>query len=770
MWSAMVSLQAQQTFSPGFLKLEVYRDIEGNTVDDLRWDPRYPDSPDEVHFVTRFEIPSSKYVAGNSGGIKVGQRLSGYIVPAQTANYVFYMSVNENGELWLAKDPNDPSNLEWIASGTANYPARTYDLVTPSAPIRLEAGKRYYIEALMKEGGKEDSMAVAWTKENDPPPAFGAEPIPGQFLGILTDRDTTPPAAVTDLKVETDTTGVSYLWLNWKAPSDAGSTSPAAHYDLRYSTQPITLANWSNAIPAETTFYFPSPAGASEILKVEKLNPGTLYYFAIRALDMAGNQAALSNVAQGRTKPAVSGDFEVLWSLEFDQPGVEPTSKGDWKHRTPGQTSFQPGTQVADGVLKTFSFNPTLDTAPKNNFTEDFIVQLRMKCLTPVTEDKTYDGIVFWVNMDTIDGKHAAMTVSLQLMEDNTQRLNIINNGNILTNFTGLSTGFQEIRLEFEPVFKRVRINLNGQDKLPVNYERKDMNDDRYATILSWGAEGEFDYVRIGRPARPMDARWDLNFAKAGVDPTAKGDWKHRTPGQTSFDPAAQVTGGLLKTLSFNPVLDTAPKDDFTEPFITEVKLRCLTTVTEDKVYDGAVFWINMDTTNGTHAAMTYSLQLMEDGTQRLNLINNGTVLTNYPGLSTDFHTVRQEFDPAKKTVHTFIDGSDAGVLTYVKKAMNDDRYATVLSWGAEAEFEYARIGRPLAEIIAEPPRLTISRSNGKLTLSWPSASAGFTLESSPALSPASWSAMSNPPSVQGDQNTVDLTNPTETRYYRLKK
>ena len=63
------SVQAQQTFSPGLLKLEVYRDILGKTVDDLRADPKFPDSPDEVHFVTRFEIPSSKYVAGNSGGI-----------------------------------------------------------------------------------------------------------------------------------------------------------------------------------------------------------------------------------------------------------------------------------------------------------------------------------------------------------------------------------------------------------------------------------------------------------------------------------------------------------------------------------------------------------------------------------------------------------------------------------------------------------------------------------------------------------------------------
>ena len=766
---AASGLQAQQKFTPGLLKLEVWRDIAGSTVDDLRADPRFPDSPDEIHFVTRFEIPPSKYVAGNSGGIQVGEKLSGFIVPEQTANYVFYLAVNENGELWLARDPANPANLELIATGTgfANYAARTYDTNTPSAPIRLEAGKRYYVEALMKEGGKEDSMAVAWTKENDPPPAFGAEPIAGRFLGILADADATPPSRISDVAVDAESKGISFLWLGWTAPSDPGTSNPAAHYELRYLTQPITEANWASATPVETVFFFPSPAGTPETFKVEKLNANTLYYFAVRALDMAGNLGPLSNVAQGQTKPAVAGDFEVIWSLEFDKPGVDPTAKGDWKHRTPGQTSFNPATQVVDGVLKTTSFNPTLDSAPKDNFTQDFIVELRMKCLTPVTEDKVYDGVVFWVNMDTVDDLHAAMTVSLQLMEDNTQRLNIINNGTVMTAYTGLSTDFQNIRLEFEPVFKRVRVKLNGVDKGTLTYERKAKNDDRYVTILSWGAEGQFDYVRIGRPARPMDPRWDLTFTKPGVDPTAKGDWKHRTPGQTSFDPATQVVDGLLKTFSFNPTLDTAPKDNFTYPFITEVELRCLTAVTEDKVYDGAVFWVNMDTTNGMHAAMTISLQMMEDNTQRLNLINNGSVMTNFPGLSTAFHVVRLEYDPPKQTVHLFLDGSDAGTLTYVKKAANDDRYATVLSWGADAEFKYARMGVPFAQ---EPPRLAVKLAGSQLSLAWPTAATGFALESSPSLSPATWSAVTELPGAQGDQNVVTLAVGNNARFFRLKK
>jgi len=66
--------------------------------------------------VPRFEIPPAKYILGNSGGLALGERLSGFIVPAETADYVFYMSANETGELWLSTNA-DPANLQLIAQG-----------------------------------------------------------------------------------------------------------------------------------------------------------------------------------------------------------------------------------------------------------------------------------------------------------------------------------------------------------------------------------------------------------------------------------------------------------------------------------------------------------------------------------------------------------------------------------------------------------------------------------------------------------------------------
>ena len=46
------------------------------------------------------------------------QRLSGWFVPAVTGDYVFFVSSDDNGELWLSTDEN-PANKKLIARETA---------------------------------------------------------------------------------------------------------------------------------------------------------------------------------------------------------------------------------------------------------------------------------------------------------------------------------------------------------------------------------------------------------------------------------------------------------------------------------------------------------------------------------------------------------------------------------------------------------------------------------------------------------------------------
>ena len=83
--------------------------------------------------------------------------------------------------------------------------------------------------------------------------------------------------------------------LAWTAPGDDGTIGTATAYELRVATAPITLANWDAArvlagVPA------PTPNGTRQTTVADSLTRGTTYYFAIRAVDDAGNWSGLSNV------------------------------------------------------------------------------------------------------------------------------------------------------------------------------------------------------------------------------------------------------------------------------------------------------------------------------------------------------------------------------------------------------------------------------------------------------------------------------------------
>jgi hypothetical protein len=110
--------------------------------------------------------------------------------------------------------------------------------------------------------------------------------------------DTTPPANVTDLAVSGATT--NSLTLTWTAPGDDGNNGTAAEYDIRYATSNIDNETWEFAIQASGE-PAPGPAGSNETFTVGGLTPATTYYFALKTIDNAGNQANLSNIAHGAT-------------------------------------------------------------------------------------------------------------------------------------------------------------------------------------------------------------------------------------------------------------------------------------------------------------------------------------------------------------------------------------------------------------------------------------------------------------------------------------
>ena len=152
---------------------EVYEGIGGGTVSDLMAADIFPDSPTQTNYVSElFEAPTD--VLEN-----YGQRLRGYLVPPVTGNYTFWIASDDGSELWLSTD-DSPARRKRIATVNEWTASRewTKEANQSSEPIALNSGQLYYVEALMKEGGGGDNLAVRWLR----PDGVDEGPIPGAHL------------------------------------------------------------------------------------------------------------------------------------------------------------------------------------------------------------------------------------------------------------------------------------------------------------------------------------------------------------------------------------------------------------------------------------------------------------------------------------------------------------------------------------------------------------------------------------------------------------
>lgn len=152
----------------GLISREVWTGVSGVAVSDIPLST----TPDVEDQLTIFEIPVNTLD-------NFGTRVRGYICPPITGNYRFWISSDDNGELWLSTDGN-PSNKQLIANVPGWSSSRQWDKFPEqqSSLIPLAAGQVYYIEALQKEQGGGDNLAVGWQLPN----GTQERPIPGNRL------------------------------------------------------------------------------------------------------------------------------------------------------------------------------------------------------------------------------------------------------------------------------------------------------------------------------------------------------------------------------------------------------------------------------------------------------------------------------------------------------------------------------------------------------------------------------------------------------------
>ena len=169
---------------PGYLQREVFESIPGQWIADLTSHWKFPELPDRVSQVSLFEAP-------RTGLNDFGVRLRGHLLPPVTGDYVFYLSARREGRLFLSTD-DSPANAVMIAWDSQWYAERLWiedplvarpGPINISAPVPLEAGRKYYVEAWMKEAYEGGSLGVNWQLPGEPPPENGSAPIGGAFLG-----------------------------------------------------------------------------------------------------------------------------------------------------------------------------------------------------------------------------------------------------------------------------------------------------------------------------------------------------------------------------------------------------------------------------------------------------------------------------------------------------------------------------------------------------------------------------------------------------------
>jgi len=242
-----------------------------DNVDTLKANVDFPANPAEVRALTAMDLPDQVNVD------YFGARLTAWLTPAQTGDYTFWTASDDDSEVWLSTD-DTAANAALICNveGWGGYQdwTGTTGSMGPnfkSAPVKLEAGKRYYIEALMADGTGGGFVSVAWAG-----PGVGANPtvIAGTYLEAELE-----PAVVEPLLIAknpnpadgaVDITAPLFMW-------SAGMN--AMLDDIYFGTNPTPgAAELRGTQPSVISLYFhPMP-----------LEPGATYYWRVDTKDTGG--------------------------------------------------------------------------------------------------------------------------------------------------------------------------------------------------------------------------------------------------------------------------------------------------------------------------------------------------------------------------------------------------------------------------------------------------------------------------------------------------
>ncbi len=134
----------------------VWWGVGGSLVSNLTGQSDYPWSPDLVEDMPAyFQTPVN---IGNS----YGQRVAGSFYTPRDGTYIFHVNGDDNCQLSLTIPGQNPQILATVPGWTGRGEWDKFS-EQQSAPIQLQAGQAYFVEAILKENGGNDHLEVGIT-------------------------------------------------------------------------------------------------------------------------------------------------------------------------------------------------------------------------------------------------------------------------------------------------------------------------------------------------------------------------------------------------------------------------------------------------------------------------------------------------------------------------------------------------------------------------------------------------------------------------------
>jgi hypothetical protein len=166
---------------------EWWFNVGGNSIDEARVNKVFLTQPSMLSLShgARAETYTTDYFAS---------RYRGYIKAPATGMYRFWISGDDQVEMWLSTDDTKYRKQLIAASKATSWVGRNEEVYTgrekwdtrplqQSATYHLEAGQEYFLEILHKDGGGDDHTAIAWRYLAEGTQAWSArEVIPAEHL------------------------------------------------------------------------------------------------------------------------------------------------------------------------------------------------------------------------------------------------------------------------------------------------------------------------------------------------------------------------------------------------------------------------------------------------------------------------------------------------------------------------------------------------------------------------------------------------------------